>query len=101
MEITIIVNFILGVILPFVLFVVAGYLILTYRDERILNYVRIAVKAAEQLYSATENKEKFEYVAKWISAKFKISTEDLKNLIESAVYELKSDKVKSDTEPKE
>ena len=85
-----IVNVILGYILPLVLLVAAGYLIKTFRDERVIKYVGIAVKAAEQLFAHGENKEKLAYVKKWVSDKFKIPEEDLTNLIESAVYELNS-----------
>lgn len=84
-----IVNVFLGVILPLTLLLLASYLILVYRDEKALEWVRIAVKAAEQIYNAPGmGKEKFEYVADWISSKFNISKDDLKNMIESAVYEL-------------
>ena len=94
------VNVILGVILPFILLLIAGYLLFTFRDEKVLKWVNIAVKAAEQIYNAPgQGKEKFDYVADWISAKFKIPKEDLKNLIESAVYELNN--TKKDTEQKE
>ena len=39
-------------------------------------------------------KAKFAHVKEWIQKKFKISDEDLKNMIESAVYELNGDKKK-------
>lgn len=84
-----IVNIILGVIVPLILLVVGGYLMLTFRDERILKWVNIAVKAAEQIYNSPgQGRAKFDYVANWISEKFGIPEEDLKNLIEGAVYEL-------------
>ena len=86
------INMILGAIIPIALLVVAGYLIKTYRDDNVIKWVKIAVKAAEQIYNASgQGKEKFEYVSKWISEKFKISEADLKNLIESAVFELKKE----------
>mgnify|MGYP002519975224 CR=1 FL=1 len=82
-------NIILGAIIPFVLLIVAGYLILNYRNDNVIKWVKIAVKAAEQIYKESgKGKEKFEYVSKWISEKFKIPEEDLKNIIESAVFEL-------------
>lgn len=85
-------NIILGAIIPLVLLIVAGYLIKTYRDDNVIKWVKIAVKAAEQIYKASgQGKEKFEYVSKWISEKFKIPETDLKNLIESAVFELNKD----------
>lgn len=82
-------NFILGAIIPLILLIGAGYLIITYRNDTVIKWVKIAVKAAEQIYNESgKGKEKFEYVSKWISEKFKISETDLKNLIESAVFEL-------------
>lgn len=86
-------DIILGVIVPLALLILAGYLILTYRDEKVLELVRVAVRAAEQIYNSPGmGREKFDYVAEWLSKKFKISKEDLKNLIESAVYELNGSK---------
>lgn len=86
-------DIILGIVVPFILLVVAGYLIKTYRNDNVIKYVKIAVSAAEQIYKQTGmGKEKFEYVKTWIANKFKISEEDLKNLIESAVYELNKNK---------
>lgn len=86
-----VVNVVLGCILPFIMIVVAGYLIKIYRNENVIKWVKIAVKAAEQIYNESgQGKEKFDYVSEWISKKFKISETDLKNLIESAVYELNS-----------
>lgn len=84
-----IVNIILGAIVPLILLIVAGYLIKTFRNNEVIKWVGIAVKAAEQIYTASGmGKEKFAYVSEWISNKFNISEADLKNLIESAVYEL-------------
>ena len=84
-----IIDIILGAIVPFVLLVLAGYLIKTHRSEEVVKWVTIAVKAAEQLFEHGDNNAKFEYVERFIAEKFKISKEDLDNLIESAVYELK------------
>ena len=84
-------DIILGSVVPFALLVIAGYFIKTYRNDNVVKWVNIAVRAAEQIYNAQgQGKEKFEYVSNWISEKFKIPKEDLKNLIESAVYELNS-----------
>lgn len=49
-------NIILGVIVPLILLVVGGYLMLTYRDERILRWVNVAVKAAEQIYNSIKRR---------------------------------------------
>ena len=84
-----IIDIIVGVILPLVLLILAGYLVRTRHNEQVIEWVKIAVKAAEQIYTTPgQGKEKFDYVATWISEKFKINKADLKNLIESAVYEL-------------
>jgi hypothetical protein len=82
------INIILGGIVPLALLIAAGYLIKTYRDDNVIKWVKIAVESAEQIFKHGENTEKFQYVAEWISNKFKISEADLKNIIESAVYEL-------------
>lgn len=88
-----VVDIILGYILPFVLLIVAGYFIKTFRSDEVIKWVEVAVKAAEQIYSSSgQGKEKFAYVSEWISKKFKISEADLKNIIESAVYELNNTK---------
>lgn len=84
-----IIDAILGIIVPFVLLVIAGYLIKTHRNDEVIKWVKIAVKAAEQIFEHGDNKAKFEYVKSYVAEKFKISTKDLENLIESAVYELK------------
>lgn len=82
-------NILLGYVLPLILLIVAGYLIKNFRDANVIKWVKIAVNAAEQIYkSSGMGKEKFAYVTEWISKKFKISEADLKNIIESAVYEL-------------
>ena len=93
--ITMVVSVILGYITPFILLVVAGYLSKIYRSDEVIKWVKVAVKAAEQIYNESgQGKEKFDYVSKWISKKFKISETDLKNIIESAVYELNNLEIK-------
>ena len=88
-------NIILGYILPFVLLVVAGYLIKNFREDKVVEWVDIAVRAAEQIFKESGmGKEKFAYVSEWISKKFNIAEGDLKNLIESAVFEINKEKSK-------
>lgn len=90
-----VVNVILGYVLPLVLLIVAGYLIRVYRSDEVVKWVKLAVKAAEQIYKGSgQGKEKFAYVSEWISEKFNISETDLKNIIESAVYELNNTEIK-------
>ena len=89
------VDIFLGYIVPFVLLVVTGYLLKVYRSADIIKWVGVAVKAAEQIYKESgQGKEKFDYVVEWISNKFVISEDDLKNIIESAVYELNKTETK-------
>lgn len=84
-----IIDILLGAVVPFILIVVSSYLIKTYRSDDVVQWVKIAVKAAEQIFEHGDNKAKFEYVETYILEKFKISKDDLEKLIESAVYELK------------
>ncbi len=82
-------NIILGYIVPFVLLVVAGYLIKNFRDEKVIKWVDMLVRAAEQMFKGDgRGREKYEYVAKAISEKFNISPDELINIIESAVYQM-------------
>lgn len=91
------INFFVGIVIPFILLVVAFYLLKNYRDDSVVKWVKIAVSAAEQIYKESgKGKEKFAYVADWISRKFDISEADLKNIIESAVYELNGEKKGTD-----
>lgn len=95
MLILMVVDIILGYIAPLVLLVVAGYLLKTFRSSEVMRWVEVAVRAAEQIYNGSgQGKEKFAYVSEWISKKFKISEADLKNIIESAVYELNKTETK-------
>ena len=90
-----VVDIFLGYIIPFILLVVAGYLLKVYRNADIIKWVGVAVKAAEQIYKGSgHGEEKFDYVAEWISNKFMISEDDLRNIIESAVYELNKTETK-------
>lgn len=71
------------------------YVIPYLKEKKLYDAVAIAVRAAEQIYRETGmGKAKFAHVKEWIQKKFKISDEDLKNIIESAVYELNGDKKK-------
>ena len=88
------INFILGGVLPFVLIIVASYLVKNFRDDNVIKWVKIAVNAAEQIYASGQGQEKFAYVVAWASKKFNISEDDLKNLIESAVYEINGQREK-------
>ena len=92
------VDFIIKIIVSLLCVVITYYLVPYLKDKKLYRTVVIAVRAAEQIYyESGKGKEKFEYVKTWVQKKFKISDEDLKNIIESAVYELKKDKKNGDT----
>ena len=83
------VDFIIKIIIPLLCMVITYYLIPYLKEKKLYNAVVIAVQAAEQIYSGSgRGKLKFEYVKEWIKGKFNVSDEDLKNIIESAVFEL-------------
>lgn len=63
------------------------------KDKKLYDTVVIAVQAAEQIYRSTGmGKEKFAYVKAWVQKTFDVDDDDLKNIIESAVYELNNGK---------
>jgi len=71
--------------------VVTCYIIPYLKKNKLYEAVKTAVQAAEQIYNKSGmGVVKFSYVRDWIKQKFKVSDEDLKNIIESAVYELKA-----------
>lgn len=84
------VEFIIKIIIPLLCSVLVIYIIPLLKEKHLYFYVVTAVRAAEQMYKHGMNEEKFEHVKTWIQTKFKISDDDLKNIIESAVYELKN-----------
>lgn len=86
---------ILQCIIAILLGLVTYYIIPFLKDKKLYDAVAIAVKAAEQIFKETGmGKEKFAYVKEWIEETFNIDDSDLKNLIESAVYELNAEKKK-------
>lgn len=87
------VEFIIKIIIPALCTILTVYIIPLLKQKKLYDAVVIAVNAAEQIYNQNGmGKEKFEYVKEWIKKKFKVSDEDLKNIIESAVYELNKTK---------
>ena len=87
------VEFIIKIVIPLLCTILTVYVIPLLKQKKLYDAVVIAVNAAEQIYNQRGmGKEKFEYVKEWIKKKFKVSDEDLKNIIESAVYELNKSK---------
>ena len=87
------VEFTTKIIIPLLCSILTIYIIPLLKEKKLYSYVVIAVQAAEQIFEHGKNTEKFRYVKEWVQKKFKISDEDLKNIIESAVYELKQKKI--------
>ncbi len=87
------VEFIIKIVIPVLCTILTVYIIPILKEKKLYNAVVIAVNAAEQIYKDSGmGKEKFAYVKEWIKKKFKVSDEDLKNIIESTVYELNKGK---------
>ena len=90
------VEFVIKVIIPALCTILTLYLIPFLKEKRLYNYVVIAVKAAEQMFlESGKGKEKFAYVREWIQKKFKVTDDDLKNIIEAVVYEMNKEKKKN------
>lgn len=87
------VEFIIKIVIPVLCTILTVYIIPILKEKKLYNAVVIAVNAAEQIYKDSGmGKDKFNYVKEWIKKKFDVSDEDLKNIIESAVYELNKGK---------
>lgn len=86
-------SIILKAILSIATVFIINKLIPWMKEKRIYEYVIIAVQAAEQMIKESgKGKEKYDLVCTWIKAKFDIDELELKNLIESAVYEMNNSK---------
>ena len=84
-------EFIIKIIIPLICTLLTAYIIPLLKQKKLYDAVTIAVNAAEQIFSQTGmGKQKFAYVKNLIKRKFKINDEDLKAIIESAVYQLNS-----------
>ena len=94
-DITTIVEAILGLVAVVITGVIIPYIkkkTTTEQQKEIVAWVKIAVAAAEQIYSGIgRGPEKKQYVLSWLDAHNIILDEDkIDALIESAVYELNS-----------
>lgn len=80
-------------IVSIILTIVATYVLPYLKEKRILSYAMIIVEAVEQMIqeSGVSNK-KFEQAKTWLLEKFKLSDEEAKKIIESAVFRLKNKK---------
>lgn len=84
---------ILKAVISISVFYLTVYLIPWLKEKRIYNYVTIAVRAVEQMIKESgKGAEKYAIVEQWLVEKFNIKVEDVKKLIESAVYEMNLEK---------
>ena len=87
------VDVIIKLIIPLLCTVITAYIIPYLKEKKLYNAVKTAVQAAEQIYKESGmGEQKFAYVKNWLNEKFSISADDLKKIIESAVYELNKNK---------
>ena len=94
-------DLIIRIIIPLLGAIITYYIVPLLKEKNLYNQVEIAVKAAEQIFGANTGEQKFEYVKNWIKDKFKITDEELKVIIEAAVYEMNEVKKKTEKETKE
>lgn len=86
-------EFVIKAVFFIIVLVVSGYVIPFLKNKNIYDYAKIAVQAAEQIYKESGmGKDKFEYVRNWLHKKLNITDDDLKKIIESAVYEINKEK---------
>ena len=70
------------------------------KQKEINNWVKIAVTAAQQLFSSEQTSEKKEYVMNWLNQKgITFDTNKIDAMIEASVYELKQNGVFATTVP--
>lgn len=86
------IDFIIDIILPVVSLIVSTYIIPWLKEKRVYEFVKSVVKATEQLSKTLNIDDKFEYAATAIKKKFNLSDEDIKRLIEAAVFEISKQK---------
>ena len=88
-------SIILECIVTILVAIIVCYAIPFLKEKKLYDAIAIAVRAAEQIYkNSGMGKEKFAYVKNWIEETFNVDDTDLKNIIESAVYELNAEKEK-------
>ena len=83
----------LELVLTVISIIASKYLIPWLKEKRLLSAAQIAVEAAEQMIlESGAGKEKYNLALSWLAEKFKISEDQAKQLIESAVYKMNSKK---------
>ena len=73
----------------------AKYLIPWLKEKRLLSAAKIAVEAAEQVFTETKaGQDKLNQAKTWLLEKFNLSEEEAVKLIESVVYNMKKEQKK-------
>lgn len=87
------VDIIIKLIIPLLCTIITCYVIPYFKSKNLYDSVKTAVQAAEQIYNISGmGATKFAYVKDMIMKKFELTDDDLKAMIESAVYELNKNK---------
>lgn len=76
--------------------IITGYLVPILKQKlsaekraKLLEYIKIGVAAAEQLYGSKAGQEKWDYVVKFLDSKgFTFDADEVEAMIESEVYKL-------------
>ena len=82
-------------ILAIVVAAITYYVIPFLKEKKMYNAVKTVVQAAEQIFRESGmGKEKYQYVVDWATGHLNVDEATLKNLIESAVFEINLEKKK-------
>lgn len=87
------IEFIIRTILLFIVLLCTYYIVPKLKENNIYDEVILLVQAAEQIFKdAGMGSIKFQYVFDIIEEKYNISEDEIRNMIEAAVYDLNLDK---------
>ena len=86
----IILSLLFELILSIIAVVASKHLIPWLKEKKLSEAAKIAVEAAEQLIGSGKGQEKYDQASEWLGKKFNLSEEEVKKLIESAVYQMKN-----------
>ena len=86
------IDFVIDIILPIISLIITRYLIPWLKEKRVYEFVVSVVKATEQLSKTLDIEDKFEHASSIIQKKFNLSDDDVKRLIEAAVFEISKEK---------
>lgn len=76
-------------IIPAIFALFTAYLVPILKQKKIYNYVKIGVHAAQQVLWEASGEEKYQAVWDFVKSKIKVKDEDLHQMIEAVVFEMK------------